>query len=75
LVENICQAIARDLLRDAMIRVDEAGYNIVLHVHDEIVTEGENYLERLIQIVTNIPHWAKGLPIDATGYFDTNYRK
>jgi len=75
LVENICQAIARDLLRDAMLRIDSAGYNIVLHVHDEIVTEGEDKLSEILKLFTHVPQWAFGLPIAATGKFLNNYGK
>ena len=77
LVENIVQATARDLLADAMLRVDAAGYKIVMHVHDEIVCEmpdGEGSLEELNKIMSTPIAWAKGLPLAADG-FETKYYK
>jgi DNA polymerase len=78
LVENLCQAIARDCLADAMLRVNKAGYPIVLHVHDELVAEIPDDDPRTIKDVeaimgTPIP-WAKGLPLAADG-FETYYYK
>jgi len=75
LVENICQGTARDLLRDAMLRLDKAGYNIVLHVHDEVVLEGKDELANIMRLFTYVPKWAIGLPIAATCDFVNNYGK
>lgn len=78
LVENLCQAIARDCLADAMLRLDAAGYKIVMHVHDEIVMEtpeGKGSLKEVEQIMgTPIP-WAKGLPLAADGFESEYYKK
>lgn len=77
LVENIVQAVARDCLAYSMLKVDEAGYNIVLHVHDEIVIEADNdfgSLDEVLGIMCQPIPWAKGLPLDAAG-FETNYYK
>jgi DNA polymerase len=66
--ENITQAIANDLLRDALRRLDAAGHSVVLHVHDEIVLECEDAdagAADLLSIMRAPPAWAEGLPLDA----------
>lgn len=64
--ENAVQAASRDLLVAAMPRLEAAGYPIVLHVHDEIVAEvpsGFGSEEEFLRLVTEVPDWARGLPI------------
>ncbi|MBC5624414.1 DNA polymerase [Clostridium sp. NSJ-49] len=78
LVENIVQAIARDILGEAMIRLRDKGYDIVMHVHDEIIIEakeGQGSLEEVIKIMTETPIWARGLPLDAEGFESKYYKK
>lgn len=78
LVENITQAVARDVLRDAMFRLEDAGYEIVMHVHDEIVCEvDEDFgsLKEFEAIMAEVPKWAKGFPIKVEGWEGTRYRK
>lgn len=77
LVENIVQATARDLLAEAMLRLDEAGYRIVMHIHDEVVVEApENAsVEDVCAIMSRTPAWAKGLPLRADGYECAFYKK
>lgn len=78
LVENIVQAIARDCLALAMLRLDDAGYKIVMHIHDEIVCEmpnGKGSLEEVLQIMCQPIHWADGLLLAADGYESSFYRK
>ncbi|MBC1272663.1 DNA polymerase [Listeria booriae] len=73
LVENITQAIARDLLAEKMKLIDASGEAIVFHVHDEVVIEGEaGTLEKINEIMALPVSWAKGLPLSADG-FETEY--
>lgn len=76
-VENIIQAIGRDLLTHALVNVERAGFRTVTHVHDEIVTEttGGLTVERLSSLMCDTPAWAAGLPIQAAGYTTQRYRK
>jgi DNA polymerase len=76
--ENVVQAIARDLLADAMLRLEAAGFPIVLHVHDEAVAEvpaGTDRTEEFTTIMTAKPTWAEGLPIAAKAWSGTRYSK
>jgi len=78
LVENIVQAISRDLLTEAMLRVEALGYKVVLHIHDEIVAEvpeEDNNLEKFINLITQLPSWAEGCPIGAEGWIGKRYKK
>ena len=78
LVENIVQAIARDLLVHAMHQVTEARFRIVMHVHDEIIIDhpiGTGSVEEVCQLMAQTPTWAAGLPLDADGYECEFYRK
>ncbi len=77
LVENIVQATARDILADAMRRVNTHGYKIVMHVHDEIVVEAspEKELEELCTLMAVTPEWADGLLLRAEGYECDFYKK
>lgn len=76
LVENITQAIARDLLADAMLRLDAAGYNIVMHVHDEAVIESKDATaEQVAHIMGQPIPWATGLPLKADAYETIYYKK
>jgi len=75
LVENITQATARDLLASRMLRVNRK-FPIVLHVHDEIVTETDtDTSEELFNIMQITPPWAEGLPIAVEGWSGSRYRK
>jgi DNA polymerase len=77
LVENVTQAVARDLLADATVRLEAAGYPPVVHVHDSIACEvpaGFGNLDEFCSIMAATPDWAPGLPIEAKGYRDTRFR-
>ena len=78
IVENIVQAVSRDLLAEAMLRLDEAGYKIAAHVHDEVICEvpiGEGSVEEMCAIMAESPKWVKGLPLKADGYECNFYMK
>lgn len=78
LSENATQATCRDLLVNAMFNVTEAGYNVVMHIHDEIVAEideGKGNLAEFESLMTKLPEWAKGLPLKAEGWIGKRYRK
>ena len=65
LTENVTQAVARDLLADAMIRLDRAGYPIVGHIHDEVMIEHDD-VAGVQAVMKTGPSWAAGLPLDAS---------
>lgn len=78
LVENIVQATARDLLALAMLRLRDAGFEIVMHIHDEAVLEvpdGTSSVEEVCRMMAVAPDWAKGLPLRADGYECAFYKK
>lgn len=78
LVENIVQATARDLLALAMLRLRDAGFEIVMHIHDEAVLEvpvGVSSVEEVCRIMAVAPDWAAGLPLRADGYECPFYKK
>lgn len=78
LTENCVQATARDCLREAMLALDEAGYDIRAHVHDEvIVTEpiGGRTVDEMSEIMGREIPWAPGLPLRADGYATAFYKK
>ncbi len=77
LTENIIQAIARDCLAVSMLRLDEAGYRINFHVHDEVVLDvpiGTGSMEEVESIMGQPIAWASGLPLGADS-FETDYYK
>ncbi|MBE6811306.1 MAG: hypothetical protein E7523_00315 [Ruminococcaceae bacterium] len=77
LVENIVQGTARDILAESMIRLNDHGYNIVMHVHDEAVIEApkDASLEDICSVMGQTPEWAKGLLLRADGYVCDFYKK
>jgi hypothetical protein len=75
-IENVVQAISRDILAAAMQRVEAAGFSVVLHVHDEIVAEvPDGSVEEFERLVTTLPEWATGLPIAAKPWTSARYVK
>lgn len=78
LTENIVQAIARDLLAEAMLRVEKCGYTIIATIHDEIMSEvmdGMGDLEEYETLMKMVPDWAEGCPVDVEGYVSKRYKK
>lgn len=79
LTENIIQAIARDCLAESMIRLDEAGYKITFHVHDEVVIDVPNNFgsssEEVEEIMGMNIQWAPGLPLSAEAFESDYYKK
>ena len=78
LVENITQAVARDCLAEAIMRLEAAGYPVVFHVHDEVVIdcpEDRAKLEDVVEIMAKPPAWAEGLLMGADGWVDAFYKK
>lgn len=76
--ENIVSAISRDLLAAALIRLERAGYRVVLHVHDEIISEmpiGFGSTEEFTKLMTVSPSWAVGLPISAKAWCGPRFCK
>jgi len=79
LVENIVQATARDCLAVAMMRVDAAGYEIAMHIHDEMVVDVPNIDTEASKKITELMgldiEWAPGLPLRGDTYETKHYRK
>lgn len=79
LFENIVQAVARDVFMHGMLLCRNAGFAIILRVHDELVAEvpdnGEYTLKWMRDLMETNPPWAKGLPLAATGFEGYRYRK
>lgn len=80
LVENIIQAIARDLLAVSLQRLREVDFRIVMHVHDEVICEveekfAEDSLQCMSDLTSDEVSWAKGLPLSADGYLTKYYKK
>ena len=78
--ENASQALARDIFSDMLVRIDEAGYKIVLHVHDEVVIEAdadkaEESLEHILKIMSEPPDWIPDIPLAAEGSILSRYTK
>lgn len=75
LCENVVQATARDVMTEAMLRLEDI-YPILFHVHDEMVSEvpdGEGDLEEFIEMAKIIPAWAEGIPVDISGWEGVRY--
>ncbi|MDY7593849.1 DNA polymerase [Streptococcus suis] len=76
LVENIVQATARDILAEAILRLEKNGYPVVFHVHDECIVEASGTtIETINELMAQAPDWADGLPLNSEGYVTKYYKK
>lgn len=79
LVENVTQAAARDVLAGNMPLIEDAGYSIVLTVHDEVITEApdtEDFNDKALSaLLSTNPEWAPDIPLNAGGFEAYHYRK
>ena len=78
LVENIVQAASRDILAEGMLRLEKEGFDIVCHVHDEVVLEvpdGKSSVEEVNEIMAVNPVWTEGFPLKAAGFESPFYKK
>ena len=80
LLENACQAISRDLLANSMVALDDEGFDIVMHVHDESVSEipiegSDEALDKICRLMELRPTWAADLALVVDGYLTPFYRK
>jgi DNA polymerase len=77
IVENVIQALARDILAYGILNLEKAGFKVILTIHDENVVEIEKkeQLDEVTKIMCTLPEWAKGCPISAEGFVAERYRK
>jgi DNA polymerase I-like protein with 3'-5' exonuclease and polymerase domains len=80
ITENASQGLARDIFSDMMVRVSEAGYDVVMHVHDELVVEvdsdkAELALADIVKIMSTPPEWIPDIPLAAEGKVMNEYSK
>ena len=81
LTENLTQAVGRDCLAFALDNLRREGYEVVFHVHDEVVIEVPKYgspegdLQQVVRIMSKVPPWAKGLPLNAAGWYGDFFTK
>lgn len=76
IVENIVQAIARDLMVAGMFAASAQGYRMILSVHDEMIAEkADGDIKDFERLMATVPDWAEGCPVAAEGWVGTRYRK
>lgn len=81
LTENLTQAVGRDCLAFALDNLRRAGYRVVFHVHDEVIIElpdtqdADTALQDVVRIMSIVPPWAEGLPLNAAGWHGDFFTK
>ncbi|MFZ9725644.1 MAG: DNA polymerase [Ilumatobacteraceae bacterium] len=77
LVENVVQACARDLFLHGILNLETAGHRVLFHVHDEVIVEADETTDaaEIVRLLTQVPDWAKGLPVAAEAEVATHYKK
>lgn len=78
LVENITQAVARDCLAEAIERLEQAGFPVVFHIHDEIIVDApsdKQNLSEMERLMGQTPVWAQGLPLSSDGWANEFFKK
>jgi DNA polymerase len=78
LIENIVQAIARDVMMEGMLSAEVGGYPVIGTVHDELLTlrlKGTSNVKELEKLACTVPRWSKGMPLAAKGFICERYKK
>jgi DNA polymerase len=80
ITENLAQALARDIFADILVRLDKKGYDLLFHVHDEVILEvdaekASDALEDVVKIMSEPPPWIPDIPLSAEGSVLTHYEK
>jgi DNA polymerase len=75
IAENVTQAIARDLLAAALLKLEEHTDKVIGHVHDEVILDGALSVDKVAWLMCDAPSWAAGLPLGAEGFVCDRYQK
>jgi DNA polymerase len=77
MVENATQATARDVFVHGILALENAGYRVLFHVHDEVIVEASEDADPadVVRLLTQMPEWAAGLPVAAEAEKSTHYKK
>nr|DAF22957.1 MAG TPA: DNA polymerase I [Caudoviricetes sp.] len=80
IAENCTQSVARDLLAESIERLEANGFEILFHIHDEVVIDyggddADEALEKVYALMSEVPKWAKGLPMAADGWVGAYFKK
>lgn len=80
ITENLAQGLARDIFADIMVRLEKAGYDLLFHVHDEVIIEVDDEnaseaLEDVVRIMSEPPEWIPNIPLSAEGTVLKHYEK
>ena len=78
ITQNAVQATSRDVMMEALLRTEAVGYRNIMRVHDELVAETDEAFgsdKEYHDLVVEMPTWAAGLPVAASGWSGKRYRK